>query len=300
MFYSVHIPRCTHIKTNGTQCGSPALRGRRFCYFHKNWREQRVRLNAKRTGRASITLPVLEDADSIQVLRLILAGQIDSKIAGLLLYGLQTASLNLRSMQLDPVIKTDVVVNPAWVRQTGVGDQAWCEEDFDDEAEDEDEGNVEEDAGSEYECAEDDGESVENNPDVSGDFEDAPQRSTRDARTCVTRRPAVRSSAAPAKQRARVLSDEELQDQRDANELARFLLDRLAPAPPGPEKKPPASEALEKSGLSDASADKKLRWCRKRRPRRISWQNVRRPSPIKCTAVGMAVQFRQRPKTKDG
>jgi len=21
MFYDVHIPRCTHIKTNGTQCG---------------------------------------------------------------------------------------------------------------------------------------------------------------------------------------------------------------------------------------------------------------------------------------
>jgi hypothetical protein len=255
MFYSVHIPRCTHIKTNGTQCGSPALRGRRFCYFHKNWREQRVRLNAKRTGRTSITLPVLEDADSIQValmqvLRLILAGQIETKMAGLLLYGLQTASLNLRSMQLDPVIKTDVVVNPAWVRQTGVGDQAWCEEDFDAEAEDEeeDEGNVEEDAGSEYECAEDDGESVEHNPDVSGNFEDTPQRSTRDARTCVTRRPAVRSSATPAKQHARVLSDEELQDQRDANEFARCLLDRLAPAPSEPEKKPPASEALEKSG----------------------------------------------------
>lgn len=266
MFYSVHIPRCTHIKTNGTQCGPPALRGRRFCYFHKNWREQRVQLNAKHSACASITLPVLEDADSIQValmqvLRLILAGQVDPKMAGLLLYGLQTASLNLRSMRLDPVIKTDVVVNPEWVRQTGVGDQAWCEEDFDDETEDEeeDEGNVEEDVGSEYECAEDDGESVESNPDVSGDFEDAAQRSTRDARTCVTRRPAVRSSAAPAKQRTRVLSDEEMQDQRDANELARFLLDRLAPAPSEPEKKLPASEALEKSGLSDASGDRKLR-----------------------------------------
>jgi hypothetical protein len=67
-------------KTNGTQCGSPALRGRRYCYVHKNWREQRVRLNAKHTAHASITLPVLEDADSIQValmqvLRLILAGR---------------------------------------------------------------------------------------------------------------------------------------------------------------------------------------------------------------------------------
>ncbi len=47
MLYGVHIPRCTHIKTNGTQCGSPALRGRRFCFFHKNWQGQRIALNAQ-------------------------------------------------------------------------------------------------------------------------------------------------------------------------------------------------------------------------------------------------------------
>ena len=29
MSYDVHIPRCAHIKTNGTQCGSPALAGGR-------------------------------------------------------------------------------------------------------------------------------------------------------------------------------------------------------------------------------------------------------------------------------
>lgn len=26
---------CTHIKVNGVQCGSPALRGEQFCYFHQ-------------------------------------------------------------------------------------------------------------------------------------------------------------------------------------------------------------------------------------------------------------------------
>jgi hypothetical protein len=173
MFYSVHIPRCTHIKTNGTQCGSPALRGRRFCYFHKNWREQRVQLNAKHSACASITLPVLEDADSIQValmqvLRLILAGQVDPKMAGLLLYGLQTASLNLRSMRLDPVIKTDVVVNPEWVRQTGVGDQAWCEEDFNDG--DENAGEKGENVNADCTAEEDEGEEL--GPDEFGDAGD--------------------------------------------------------------------------------------------------------------------------------
>jgi hypothetical protein len=28
------VPRCQHVKVNGTQCGSPALRRRRHCYFH--------------------------------------------------------------------------------------------------------------------------------------------------------------------------------------------------------------------------------------------------------------------------
>ena len=33
--------RCQHIKVNGTQCGSPALRRNRFCFFHKRFQDQR-------------------------------------------------------------------------------------------------------------------------------------------------------------------------------------------------------------------------------------------------------------------
>jgi len=61
----VHISRCTHIKTNSTQCGSPALRGRRFCFFHKNWQGQRIVLNVQPASPLSFTMPVLEDADSV-------------------------------------------------------------------------------------------------------------------------------------------------------------------------------------------------------------------------------------------
>ena len=28
------IPLCQQIKKNGVRCGSPALRGKRLCYFH--------------------------------------------------------------------------------------------------------------------------------------------------------------------------------------------------------------------------------------------------------------------------
>ena len=144
MSYDVHIPRCTHIKTNGTQCGSPALRGRRFCFFHKNWQDQRIALNAPPAIPLSFNLPVLEDADSIQValmqvMRLILSGQLDPKIAGLLLYALQTASLNLRKMNLEPSLRKKVVIDPRSIADIGVDENAWCEADFEDEEEDDDE-----------------------------------------------------------------------------------------------------------------------------------------------------------------
>ena len=76
-------------------------------------------------------MPVLEDADSLQVafmqiVRLILAGQLDPKTAGLLLYALQTASLNLRYMQLQPKRRETVVIGPNAVDNTGVGADAWA------------------------------------------------------------------------------------------------------------------------------------------------------------------------------
>ncbi len=144
MSYDVHIPRCTHIKTNGTQCGSPALRGRRFCFFHKNWQGQRIALNVQPAAPLSFTMPVLEDADSVQValmqvMRLILAGQLDPKIAGLLLYALQTASINLRHMKLEPYSHESVVIDPRTVGDNGLDEKAWTEEEFEEEEEDEDE-----------------------------------------------------------------------------------------------------------------------------------------------------------------
>lgn len=35
---------CQFTKDNGIVCGSPALRQRRFCYFHQQWHNQRLRL----------------------------------------------------------------------------------------------------------------------------------------------------------------------------------------------------------------------------------------------------------------
>ena len=153
---TTYIPRCTHIKTNGTQCGSPALRGRRFCFFHKNWQAQRVQLNAQPAAPLSFTMPVLEDAESVQValmqiMRLLVAGQLDAKIAGLLLYALQTASANLRQMKLQPYKLEKIVIDPRTVGDNGLGDDAWSEDEFEEEEEDD-----EEDAENDEEEDEDD------------------------------------------------------------------------------------------------------------------------------------------------
>lgn len=140
------IPRCQHLKVNGTQCGSPALKRNRFCFFHKRFQEERIKLNGDRArhGRASLYLPVLEDANSIQVslmqiMRLLASRQIDAKIASLLLYALQTATFNLRHLNIEPTHIEDVVIDRRTIDQTCIGCDQWSEEDFPDPEETEEE-----------------------------------------------------------------------------------------------------------------------------------------------------------------
>jgi hypothetical protein len=96
--------QCLHIMVDGAHCGSPAMRHNRFCYNHKRQHEQLIALNADRARNSRnlpFTLPILEDASSIQlaltqVMRLLAAGQIDRKTASLMLYSLQIATSNLQ------------------------------------------------------------------------------------------------------------------------------------------------------------------------------------------------------------
>jgi hypothetical protein len=144
MPYYPNVPRCQHLKVNGTQCGSPALTRNRFCFFHKRFQDQRVTISAtRRRARATFDLPVLEDANAIQVslmqtMRLLVSGQIDPKIAGLLLYALQTASVNLRQTRFEPFDVKDVVIDRNTIDQTRIGSDQWCEEDFAEESTEED------------------------------------------------------------------------------------------------------------------------------------------------------------------
>jgi len=148
--------RCQHLKVNGSQCGSPALRRNKFCFFHKRWQTERIQLTAsnhKRRAARGFDMPVLEDANSIQitlmqVMRMIVSREIDSKTAGLLLYALQTASFNLRHTDFEPVRHQRVVVDLGNVVNSPLGSsEIWSDEDYE-EGEEEDAAEVEAAASS--------------------------------------------------------------------------------------------------------------------------------------------------------
>jgi hypothetical protein len=143
--YPETIARCQHLRVNGTQCGSPALRKQRFCFFHKDWRQKRLQINTNlRREQGIVILPVLEDANSIQValmqvMRLLISAQIDHRTAGLLLYALQTASANLARTTFEPELPTQVVIDRDVVSRRPLGATAWSadkDREYDDQDED--------------------------------------------------------------------------------------------------------------------------------------------------------------------
>ena len=143
--YPPSIARCQHVKVNGVQCGSPALKNRKLCHFHQRWQQGRIQLNANqaRRSRYSLDLPILEDANSIQValmqgMRLLLTNQVDHKTAALLFYALQTASSNLSRTTFEPRPQ-QVVIDPSAIADTSLGDDAWYKEEFTEDEDSQDE-----------------------------------------------------------------------------------------------------------------------------------------------------------------
>jgi hypothetical protein len=96
--------KCRHIFTDGRRCASPSLRQENFCYFHHTTRKPPETQKERRRTTARLSefhLPLPEDRSAIQasigmVLQRIASNDLDPRRAGLLLYGLQIASLNLK------------------------------------------------------------------------------------------------------------------------------------------------------------------------------------------------------------
>ena len=138
---------CRHIRANGHRCRALAMQDTAFCWFHQNARKR-----AKREWGEALTLPTLEDAESVQlalgeVLTRLADGRMETRSAGVLLYGLQIASTNLRNTQLhrstsDLVTQTDTNLEegelaPVQASNTYYLEGEEPEEDEDDDGEDE-------------------------------------------------------------------------------------------------------------------------------------------------------------------
>src|SRR6266496_931088 len=122
---------CTHIKVTGLRCGSPALRGEQFCYFHQRMLRT-VHVPGSRIRHAAL----LEDEASIQVslmevVNSLLRGTIELKRAELILRALNTAVRNIRRVHFDLHQEDMVKEIPAYAPApiTEVDEQAAAEAD---------------------------------------------------------------------------------------------------------------------------------------------------------------------------
>ena len=163
---------------NGTQCGSPALRRRRHCFFHDRIRRAQAKIAAQPSILPTFELPLLEDANCVQValmkvIQMLASGRMDHKTAGLILYALQTAAVNLRQADFEPNDVSDVVIDRDTVAATCINGPQWCEEDFDDEddeeVEGEEDGEEENEDEDEEEGDEEDEDENENENEEEGD-----------------------------------------------------------------------------------------------------------------------------------
>jgi len=90
---------CEHIKDNGSTCGSPALTGYSFCFFH-----QRLRQPRHRPGDFEYKLPILDTPESIlmatqHITQAALDGILEPSRARLVLSALRLAKSTLKQMK---------------------------------------------------------------------------------------------------------------------------------------------------------------------------------------------------------
>jgi len=90
---------CRHIKTSGSKCEAPALRGKAYCYYHMRIHQalHACKADPQPSPDVEINVPAVEDTHSIQlaiteILKGLGAKRVDPRRAGRMLYGLQIAS----------------------------------------------------------------------------------------------------------------------------------------------------------------------------------------------------------------
>ena len=102
---------CEHIKPGGTRCGSPAVHGGKFCFYHRGMREalpmttmfvqENPNVAPGDTPVSCFDMPFLEDAASIQIAFMQLIHgvahfRLQPRRAQIILSALHGAAANLR------------------------------------------------------------------------------------------------------------------------------------------------------------------------------------------------------------
>jgi len=97
---------CRHVKEDGAYCGSPALRERKYCYYHLMQRASRLRRARALRDNVPYRLEIysLDNLYAIrdairEIAQALAAGQLDQRVAGKLLYAIQLASTTNRRIE---------------------------------------------------------------------------------------------------------------------------------------------------------------------------------------------------------
>jgi hypothetical protein len=122
---SVSCPACHHVHPTGRRCGSPALRGEQFCFYHHPTRRPPTRT----PSRTPFHVPAIADAETLQmalseVIRRLADHTLDTRRASLLLITLQMAKANLPAMTAcmseEPVPRTGTARSPDFSDLSGL------------------------------------------------------------------------------------------------------------------------------------------------------------------------------------
>ena len=99
-------PTCRHEKPDGTYCGSPALRDRKYCYYHLMERGRRLRHARALRDNLPYRLEIqsLDNLYSVRaaltdIAQALAAGQLDPRTAGKLLYAIQQVTATNRRIE---------------------------------------------------------------------------------------------------------------------------------------------------------------------------------------------------------
>jgi len=114
---------CEHIKDNGRRCGTPAIRGRHFCYYHSRAHTPSRLGSRYYRGIIPETIESLQLA-IMQITEALGSGRINDKTAGRMLYSIQLSTNLLKMSKADKQAEKQALAAPssASVAEGGVVD----------------------------------------------------------------------------------------------------------------------------------------------------------------------------------